>query len=120
MNLSWGKSWQRKLVSATLSIMESGLEAGVGVILRLAVGAACEMVWAFSPYGDWVPRVTIPQREAQVEITSPLVNQPWKSHSFTFAIFRWSRPPQKSVQLEDEENESLPPDGEVVRFCQSR
>lgn len=52
MNLKWGKAWQRELVSASLSIRECGLEAGAGVIQRLAVDAACEMVWAFLPHGD--------------------------------------------------------------------
>lgn len=70
MHLHRGKAWQRELVSATLSIMESSLEAGVGVILRFAVDAVCEMVWAFLPYSDWVPGVISPQREAQLDTMS--------------------------------------------------
>ena len=32
------------------------------------------MVWASSPFGDWVPGINNPKREAQVEMESPFVN----------------------------------------------
>lgn len=75
-----------------------------------------EIIWTSLPYGDWVPRVSIPWSEAQVETISPLVNQPWKPCSVTIAAFYLSRPSKGLSDFQAKRKRSYLLRGEVVRF----